>query len=250
MSNTHFGFKEVDSNKKTSLVFDVFKSVANKYDLMNDFMSFGIHHFWKKEFVSKVKDLSGKIIDVAGGTGDISFRLHKKAKEQSLKTDITICDINQHMLNIAEQKAIDSNILSGLKFHSADAENMPFQDNSFDYYLISFGIRNVTNIEKALSEAYRILKPGGKFLCLEFSQVNNIMLQKIYDLYSMNVIPKIGKFVANDEDSYRYLVESIRKFPNQQKFKQMIINAGFGNVSYKNLSSGVVAIHEGQKNVS
>jgi demethylmenaquinone methyltransferase/2-methoxy-6-polyprenyl-1,4-benzoquinol methylase len=246
MSTTNFGFKEVDSDKKTSLVFEIFKSVANKYDIMNDFMSLGIHHLWKKEFVSMVKDPSSKIIDVAGGTGDISFRLHQKAKALNISTDITICDINQHMLEVAEQKAIDANILSGLKFQCADAENMPFEDNIFDYYLISFGIRNVTNIDKALSEAHRILKPGGKFLCLEFSQVNNIILQKIYDLYSMNVIPKIGKFVANDEDSYRYLVESIRRFPNQQKFKQMISDAGFGNAHYKNLSCGIVAIHQGE----
>jgi demethylmenaquinone methyltransferase/2-methoxy-6-polyprenyl-1,4-benzoquinol methylase len=247
MTKTHFGFKEVNSSSKTSLVFDVFKSVADKYDLMNNLMSLGIHHLWKKELIARVQNLSSDIIDVAAGTGDISFGLYKKAQEKNIKTNIMICDINQHMLDIAEKKSIDMNILSGIKFEQADAENMPFDDNSFDYYLISFGIRNVTNIDKALAEAYRILRPGGRFICLEFSHVNNIIMKKIYELYSMNLIPKIGRYFANDEDSYKYLVESIRKFPNQQQFQTMIKQAGFSQVFHDDLSCGVVAIHEGWK---
>ena len=246
MSKTHFGFKEIFTKDKDSLVHNIFSSVADKYDLMNDAMSFGIHHIWKKQFVSRIENLDSKILDVACGTGDISFRIHKKASSLRITPNITSTDVNQGMLDIAEKRAVDKNILHGIKFVNANAEDLPFEDNAFDYYTISFGIRNVTNIDKALAEARRVLKPGGKFLCLEFSKVDNIILNQIYNFYSMNIIPKMGGIIAGDKESYQYLVESIRKFPSQIEFKSMIQKAGFETVRYSNLSLGVCAIHEGK----
>ena len=246
MLKTHFGFKEIFTKDKDSLVHNIFSSVADKYDLMNDAMSFGIHHIWKRKFVSKIENLDAKILDVACGTGDISFRMYKKAISLRITPNITSTDINQEMLDIAEKRAIDKNILHGIKFVNANAEDLPFEDNSFDYYTISFGIRNVTNIDKALAEARRVLKSGGKFLCLEFSKVDNIILNQIYDFYSMNIIPKMGKMIAGDEESYQYLVESIRRFPNQIEFKSMIQKSGFETVKYTNLSGGICSIHEGK----
>jgi len=250
--NTDFGFKKVSKEEKSNLVKEVFDNVASKYDVMNDLMSGGLHRIWKDKMVKNIDFIHGnnqiyKILDVAGGTGDIAFRLLKKAREKNAKAQITISDINSQMLEVGKSRAIDNNFFGDLKFQQADGENLPFADNEFDYYTIAFGIRNFTNIDKGLSEAFRILKPGGKFICLEFSQVNNLILSKIYDLYSFNIIPKIGKLVANDEASYQYLVESIRKFPNQEKFKKMILESGFQNVSYQNLSFGSVAIHIGCK---
>jgi demethylmenaquinone methyltransferase/2-methoxy-6-polyprenyl-1,4-benzoquinol methylase len=250
MDKTHFGFKQVDEKQKSSLVGQVFSSVASKYDVMNDLMSAGLHRIWKDKMVGEIKFAGGEnyqTIDVAGGTGDIAFRILKKAKEKGAKIKIEVADINADMLAIGKDRAIDRNLLFNLNFNCADGENLPYLDNSFNYYTIAFGIRNFTNIQNGLNEAFRILKPGGKFICLEFSQVNNLPLAKLYDLYSFNAIPKIGKLVAGDEDSYQYLVESIRKFPNQEKFKQMIEHAGFENVSYKSLNFGVVAIHWGYK---
>lgn len=187
------------------------------------------------------------IIDVAGGTGDIAFRILKKAKSENIKAKIEISDINHEMLEVGKERAIDLNLFNKLNFTQCDGENLAFNDNSFDFYTISFGIRNFTNIDKGVKEAYRVLKKGGKFICLEFSQVNNKILQQIYDLYSFNVIPKIGEIILNDRDSYQYLVESIRKFPSQEKFKNIIEKAGFKNVHYKSLTFGTVAIHIGQK---
>jgi demethylmenaquinone methyltransferase/2-methoxy-6-polyprenyl-1,4-benzoquinol methylase len=243
MSTTHFGFKHVAENEKSSLVKGVFDSVASRYDLMNDLMSAGIHRLWKHELVSMLSPSSGMhILDVAGGTGDIAFRMIEKAG-----CLVTVADINQQMLEEGKSRAIDRNLTHGLEWICCDAEALPFPDNHFDAYTIAFGIRNVTRIDRALSEAHRVLKPGGRFLCLEFSQLPNTTLQKLYDAYSFHVIPAIGKKVTGNEEAYRYLVESIRRFPNQENFLAMIKQAGFGVARYRNLSGGVVAIHSGRK---
>lgn len=251
MTQVDFGFKKVEAAEKQNLVREVFDNVAPKYDLMNDLMSGGMHRLWKDKMVNEVrfddKNKNYKILDVAGGTGDIAFRILEKAKKQTVSAEIEISDINTEMLEVGKQRAIDRNFFSKLKFTHADGQNLTFADNSFDYYTIAFGIRNFTDINKGLSEAYRVLKPGGKFICLEFSQVNNLILSKIYNLYSFNVIPKIGKLVAKDEASYQYLVESIKRFPNQEKFKKMIMDTGFKNSNYSNLSFGTVAVHTGIK---
>lgn len=247
---THFGFKEVNREKKAGLVGEIFSGVAKKYDLMNDFMSAGVHRLWKNKMVGEI-DFSGKeslrIIDLAGGTGDIAFRMAKKAREKNVKYAIDVVDINQEMLDVGKERAVDLNLFSDLKFTCCDGEKLSFEDNSFDFFTIAFGIRNFTNIDAGLAEAYRVLKPGGKFICLEFSKVNDYFLQKIYDTYSFKVIPKIGELVLKDRESYQYLVESIRKFPPQEQFKKMIEEAGFKKPSYQNLSFGAAAIHVGVK---
>ncbi len=245
-NKTHFGFKEVDRDKKEHLVKEIFSNVAKKYDLMNDLMSGGVHRIWKNKMVEEL-DFKGSanIIDLAGGTGDIAFRLAKKAKKQGVNYDIKVVDINQEMLDVGKSRAIDLNLFHNLEFVCCDGEKLCFEDEKFDFFTIAFGIRNFTNIDKALAEAYRTLKPGGKFICLEFSKVNDYFLQKIYDIYSFKVIPKIGEVVLNDRASYQYLVESIRKFPTQEAFKKMIEKAGFKNVKYQNLSFGAAAIHVG-----
>lgn len=243
MNTTHFGFKNVPEDEKSSLVKGVFDSVASRYDLMNDLMSGGLHRLWKNEMVGWLNPQPGmKVLDVAGGTGDIAFRILKKAP-----CDITILDINQQMLDEGKNRAIDHNILSGIEWTCADAESLPLPDLYYDAYTIAFGIRNVTHIDKALAEAYRVLKPGGRFLCMEFSHVPNEWLQKIYDAYSFHAIPQIGQWVTGNKDAYQYLVESIRKFPKQEAFADMIRKAGFGNVQYRNLTQGVVAIHSARR---
>lgn len=294
MTQTHFGFKQVDAKQKSSLVRQVFSSVASKYDVMNDFMSAGLHRLWKDKMVGELKFIAGQnyqIIDVAGGTGDVAFRILEKARRNNVQIEIEVADINAEMLAVGKDRAIDKNLLINksswiaakalpscnddikdcgenhkhhhykegntrcgnpeskfnLNFNCCDGEKLPYADNVFDYYTIAFGIRNFTNIQNGLSEAFRVLKPGGKFICLEFSQVNNLPLAKIYDFYSFKAIPKIGKIVVNDEASYQYLVESIRKFPNQENFKKMIEKVGFKNVVYTSLNFGVVAIHMGWK---
>lgn len=239
-NTTHFGFKTVDTQVKASLVRGVFSSVASNYDIMNDLMSGGVHHLWKNTLVGMLP-AGGKLLDVAGGTGDISFRYHKK----SPNSPIIICDINHAMLSTGRDRAIDRNLLTNIDWVCGDAETLPFPSMSFDYYTIAFGIRNVTHIDRALKEAYRVLKPGGRFLCLEFSHVTNPVLAACYAQYSFHVIPAIGKLVANDRDSYQYLVESIRQFPQQDVFASMIEEAGFSKVSYTNLTWGVTAIHSG-----
>lgn len=239
-NTTHFGFKTVDSREKSSLVKGVFSSVASRYDIMNDLMSAGVHHLWKDKMVEMLAP-NGSLLDVAGGTGDISYRYLKK----SPSSPIVICDINQAMLSTGRDKAIDKNILQGISWACGNAESLPFPSMSFDYYTIAFGIRNVTHIDLALQEAYRVLKPGGRFVCLEFSHLPNPLLAKLYTHYSFHVIPKIGKLVTGDESSYQYLVESIQKFPKQQEFSSMITTAGFAQVSYQNLTGGVVALHSG-----
>lgn len=244
----NFGFKKVSFENKKNLVNEVFSNVVNKYDLMNDLMSLGVHRLWKAKFCENVDELNSNILDVAGGTGDIALKLksiaRKKAKKQN---EITLCDINPDMLTEARNKAIDKNFLKGINYICGDAEKLPFADNSFDYYTIAFGIRNVLRMDIALNEAYRVLKKGGKFLCLEFSQIEHKVIKQFYDFYSFNIIPKIGKLAANNEDAYKYLVESINLFPDQEKFAVMIKQAGFTRVSYQNLTFGIAAIHTGYK---
>jgi ubiquinone/menaquinone biosynthesis methyltransferase len=243
-----FGYKEVSASQKTSLVNKVFSSVSSKYDIMNDLMSGGLHRFWKQEFIKHIPDFQGKFLDMASGTGDIAIKICKKSYElYSKEADITACDASSEMLEIGRNKALDIGI-TNIKYEVSFAEKLPFKANSFDYYIVAFGIRNFTDIKGALKEALRVLKPGGKFLCLEFSKVQNPALESIYDFYSMNVIPFIGKVVANDEEAYRYLVESIRKFPDQIEFKNMIEDAGFTNARYSSMTFGTVAIHTGYKN--
>lgn len=241
MTKTFFGFKEVDSDSKQGLVGQVFSSVASKYDIMNDFMSFGLHRLWKKDMVEEIGLRGGqKYLDVAGGSGDIGFKVAERG------ADVTITDINPNMLEEAKTKAVDNGKI-GINFQIENAEELSFKDNTFDALGIAFGIRNVTNIDKALAQFYRVLKPGGKFVCLEFSDVENEHVRKIYDAYSFAIIPKVGGLVANDEASYQYLVESIRKFPPAADFERMIKTAGFKDTRYKKLTFGVVAIHVGVK---
>jgi demethylmenaquinone methyltransferase / 2-methoxy-6-polyprenyl-1,4-benzoquinol methylase len=247
---TDFGFKKVNKNEKQSLVESIFSNVASKYDLMNDLMSGGAHRLWKNQMLNQIdfdKNKNYKIIDVAGGTGDIAFRIAKKANQNNIKAKINIVDINQEMLDEGKKKAINLNLFNQVNFNRCNGESLDYNENNFDYYTIAFGIRNFTNIDTGLKEAYRVLNKGGKFICLEFSKVNNEILSKVYDTYSFNIIPRVGGLVLNDKDSYQYLVESIRKFPNQEKFKEMIDAAGFKNCSYKSLSFGAVAIHVGYK---
>lgn len=245
-STTHFGFRTVAEGDKAKLVHNVFEQVASRYDLMNDLMSGGLHRAWKLALIDWLNPPRGARayahIDVAGGTGDIAFRLLDRAGPNA---HVTVCDINRHMLGVGRTRAEAQQYAGQVEFACGDAETLPFPDRSFDSYTIAFGIRNVTHIEKALSDAYRVLKPGGRFMCLEFSQVAVPGLDAIYDAYSFSAIPKIGQWVTGDGDPYQYLVESIRKFPPQEKFKAMIEAAGFARVSYRNLTGGVAAIHSG-----
>jgi demethylmenaquinone methyltransferase/2-methoxy-6-polyprenyl-1,4-benzoquinol methylase len=243
-NNTYFGFRTVAENEKTHLVRQVFSSVARRYDVMNDLMSMGIHHLWKDAMVNMLP-AHGKLLDVAGGTGDIAARYLKKT---AYEEPVTVCDINQEMLLAGRDRAIDRNQAVSIKWVCGDAEKLPFEDHSFDAYSIAFGIRNVTHIDQALAEAYRVLRPGGKFVCLEFSHVTSSMLAKLYDAYSFHVIPKIGQLVTGDGGAYQYLVESIRKFPSQQRFAEMLKEAGFSGVNYRNMSVGATALHYGWRN--
>ena len=242
--NTYFGFKEVEKKDKAKMVHNVFSSVASKYDIMNDVMSFGIHRIWKNSMMDWLSPQANqKLLDVAGGTGDISFRFLKKAPS----AHATIFDITQSMLDEGQLRAEAEKLEDRLDWVCGDAMFLPFLDNTFDIYTISFGIRNVTDPQKALNEAYRVLRPGGRLMILEFSQIPNPSMQCAYDRYSFNIIPPMGKIIANDSESYQYLVESIRKFPNQEKFLQMVSNAGFSNAKYRNLTMGVACLHSGWK---
>lgn len=242
---TDFGFQKIKFSDKQSFVNKVFSGVADRYDVMNDLMSFGVHRLWKREFINMIPDYSGDLLDIAGGSGDISLGYLDKAIKSSKIPKIILCDINLEMLNSARAKFVDKNILDRIFIVSGDGMSLPFADNTFDYITIAFGIRNIADIPKCLKEAKRVLRKGGKFLCLEFSQVETGLVAEIYDFYSFNVIPKIGKIITNNEDAYRYLVESIKKFPSKKKFMEMIKKAGFEGVDYKPLTSGVVAIHWG-----
>jgi demethylmenaquinone methyltransferase/2-methoxy-6-polyprenyl-1,4-benzoquinol methylase len=247
---TDFGFKKVDKNKKSTLVGKVFSNVATKYDLMNDLMSGGIHRSWKNKMIQEIKftkNTNYNIIDVAGGTGDIAFRIANKANQENIDTKIEIVDINQEMLGVGKERSINLNHFNQVNFNRCDGESLDYEDNFFDYYTIAFGIRNFTNIDKGLEEAHRVLKKGGKFICLEFSKVNNKILETMYNHYSFKVVPKIGELVLGDKESYQYLVESIRKFPKQEDFLDMIEGAGFKSCKYHNLTFGSVAIHVGYK---
>ncbi len=242
---TDFGFSRVKSKDKSNLVKKIFENVSGRYDLMNDFMSLGIHRVWKKSMLDWLTPRRGQsLIDVAGGTGDIAFNFIKRAKTGA---NATILDLTESMMIEGKKKTIDLPEESQINWVCGDAMRMPFSDSTFDVYTISFGIRNVTNISKTLSEAYRVLKPGGRLMILEFSSVNNDLISWIYDKYSFNIIPKLGEFVSNDRESYQYLVESIRKFPNQEKFSEMIINEGFRKVKYRDLTFGIAALHSAWK---
>jgi len=244
MPETDFGFRTVPENEKASLVEKVFSSVASHYDVMNDVMSLGIHRLWKDAMITELSPASNsQLLDVAGGTGDIAFRYLQRASQGN----VTVYDINPDMLAQGKKNAIDRNILSGITWCEGNAESLPFPDHSFDYYTIAFGIRNVTHINLALEEAFRVLRPGGRFLCLEFSKVSSPLLSKCYDAFSFQIIPKMGEIVAGDRASYQYLVESIRRFPNQKTFLEMIQKAGFAQTSYRNMTGGVVALHSGWK---
>ena len=248
MANS-FGFRKVDDGEKQPLVNDVFHKVASRYDVMNDFMSAGMHRVWKAAMVaalapSKSANTKWHGLDVAGGTGDIAFRIVEKSGRNA---NVTVCDINTSMLEVGEQRAVKNGLSNWVDFVEGNAEKLPFESGRYDAYTIAFGIRNVPDINKALHEAYRVLKPGGRFLCLEFSEVDVPVLDALYDKWSINAIPKIGKMVTGDGDPYQYLVESVRKFPDQKLFASMIAKAGFEKVSFRNYTGGVAALHSGWK---
>ncbi len=241
---THFGERIVPEDEKAGLVHGVFSSVASKYDIMNDVMSVGIHRLWKDGMMDWLAPRDGqRLLDVAGGTGDIAFRFLRRAPGATA----VVTDMTEAMLVEGRKRAEAETFADRLDWITGDAMALPFEDNSFYVYTISFGVRNVTRIEDALSEAYRILKPGGRLMVLEFSQLPNAGLQQLYDLYSFNVIPRMGQAIAGDRDSYQYLVESIRRFPDQERFAAMIRDAGFEQVKYRNLSMGIAALHSGWK---
>jgi demethylmenaquinone methyltransferase/2-methoxy-6-polyprenyl-1,4-benzoquinol methylase len=236
-----FGYAEVAPEEKTARVGQVFRNVARRYDIMNDAMSGGLHRLWKDRFVRRVKPRKGEaILDMAGGTGDIAFRLAKSG------ADVTVADINGAMLEVGMERARKRDV-AGLIWTEQNAETLSFADSSFDAYTIAFGIRNVTHIDRALAEAHRVLKRGGRFFCLEFSTTLWPGFGELYDSYSHKIVPQIGKYVAKDEDSYRYLIESIRRFPDMDAFKGMIEQAGFVRVSVEPMLGGLVAIHSGWK---
>ncbi|MEM7190067.1 MAG: bifunctional demethylmenaquinone methyltransferase/2-methoxy-6-polyprenyl-1,4-benzoquinol methylase UbiE [Pseudomonadota bacterium] len=241
-AKTHFGFEEIPEGEKANRVHGVFSSVASCYDVMNDLMSVGIHRLWKQALIDWLAPRPGMhLLDVAGGTGDIAFRFLERLKGDG---QVTVCDMTQAMLDEGAARAKKAGHL-GIDWICGDAMALPFADRTFDAYTIAFGIRNVTRIEDALAEAYRVLKPGGRLLCLEFSQIPVPGMQWAYDRYSFNVIPAMGQAVTGDRDSYQYLIESIRRFPDQDTFADMIKDAGFGQVRYRNLSMGIAALHSG-----
>jgi len=243
---THFGFRDVALGDKQALVNDVFHSVAQRYDLMNDLMSAGLHRVWKDIMVNMLNpprtDRPFALLDVAGGTGDIAFRA---AKAAGAGFRATVCDINSDMLDVGRERAAARHLDEKVSFVEGNAERLAFPDRGFDGYTIAFGIRNVPQIDRALSEAFRVLKPGGRFLCLEFSTVDVPGLDRIYELFSFKVIPPLGRAVTGDAQSYQYLVESIRKFPRPNAFADMIRAAGFSRVGWQSLSGGIVALHSG-----
>lgn len=243
---SRFGFEEVTSQSKQARVNDVFSKVAERYDLMNDLMSGGLHRLWKADFIAWLAPPKGDrpfhLLDVAGGTGDIAISC---CKSGGAGTSAVLCDINPDMLSVGRKRLRAAGLEPRISLSVGNAEELPFPDKSFDAYTIAFGIRNVTLIDNALREAYRVLRPGGRFMCLEFSEVQVPLLDKLYDFHSFQLIPKLGQLAAGDAQPYQYLVESIRNFPNQDKFAGMISEAGFAQVSYRNLTGGVAAIHSG-----
>ena len=243
---THFGYRDVPLGEKQTLVNEVFHSVASRYDLMNDLMSAGLHRVWKDIMINALNpprsDARFALLDVAGGTGDISFRAARAAGHGF---HATVCDINPDMLAVGRERAAKNHLDDRVDFVEGNAEALSFPDRAFDAYTIAFGIRNVPRIDLALREAYRVLKPGGRFLCLEFSTVDIPGLDRIYDLFSFKVIPPLGRMITGDADSYQYLVESIRKFPKPGAFADMIGDAGFSRATWQSLSGGIVALHSG-----
>jgi demethylmenaquinone methyltransferase/2-methoxy-6-polyprenyl-1,4-benzoquinol methylase len=247
-ATTSFGFRQVEETERQGLVNEVFRSVAERYDLMNDLMSGGLHRLWKDDFVAFLNpprsDRPFHVLDMAGGTGDIALRI---VRAGGLGTRVTLSDISPEMLAVGRKKVAEAHLEDRIDAIEANAEELPFADASFDAYTIAFGIRNVTHIDRALREAFRVLRVGGRFLCLEFSAVETPILDRIYDFHSFEIIPRLGQMVAGDKESYKYLVESIRKFPPQETFAGLIRAAGFERVSYRNLTGGVAAIHSGWK---
>jgi len=242
---THFGFKSVPAEQKVAMVADVFHSVAAKYDIMNDVMSMGIHRLWKRFTI----DCSGvrpgqQVLDLAGGTGDIAALFSKRVGPSG---KVVLADINESMLNVGRDKLRDLGIINNIEFVQANAEALPFADNSFDIISIGFGLRNVTDKDAALRSMFRVLKPGGRLLVLEFSKPTHDWLSKAYDLYSFRLLPFMGQLIANDKESYQYLAESIRMHPDQETLKQMMVEAGFAEVTYHNMTGGIVALHRGYK---
>lgn len=244
-SKTHFGFKDVDTDEKQALVGNVFRSVAKNYDVMNDVMSFGVHRAWKWFAVAQSGVRRGdSVLDLAAGSGDLSLKFSQKV---GVEGQVVVTDINQAMLEQGRRRLIDAGIAGNVDYCLVNAETLPFDDNQFDCIAISFGLRNVTDKDKALASMARCLKPGGRAIILEFSQPSNEHVRSLYDLYSFNVIPVMGSLIAGDRDSYQYLVESIRKHPDQETLKRMMEKAGFDRVRYHNLTGGVVALHVGYK---
>ena len=244
---TSYGFREVQNGEKQGLVNEVFHKVAKRYDIMNDVMSAGMHRVWKDAMIASLnprKEAGYKVLDVAGGTGDIAFRIVEASNRLA---HATVLDITGSRLGVGAARAAKKKLSDNLTFVEANAEDLPFEANSFDAYTIAFGIRNVPRIDVALSEAYRVLKRGGRLLVLEFSEVELPLLDKVYDAWSFNAIPKFGKAITGDAEPYQYLVESIRKFPNQENFAAMIREAGFSRVSYTNYTGGIAALHSGWK---
>jgi len=242
---THFGYREVPASQKQRLVGEVFRSVASKYDLMNDLMSLGVHRAWKAFAIEQCGVRAGsRVLDLAGGTGDLAARL---APRVGATGEVVVADINDAMLDVGRGRLADRGIAGNVRFVRADAECLPFPDSYFDCIVIGFGLRNVTRQQRALDSMLRVLKPGGRALVLEFSRPVLPALAKLYDTYSFSVLPWLGRMVAQDEGSYRYLAESIRKHPDQETLKGMMEQAGFGRVQYHNLSGGIVALHKGYK---
>ncbi len=242
---THFGYQTVDKNEKQKKVADVFHSVAAKYDLMNDVMSMGIHRLWKRFTIEMSGVRKGQsVLDLAGGTGDLAAKFADKVGTEGR---VVLADINESMLNVGRDKLIDKGYGGRIEFAQVNAESLPFEENSFDIITIGFGLRNVTDKDKALKSMFRALKPGGRLLVLEFSKPENEMLSKVYDTYSFSLLPTMGKLLVNDSDSYRYLAESIRMHPDQETLKKMMETAGFDDVQYHNMTGGIVALHRGFK---
>lgn len=247
-TQTSFGFRDVREDDRQGLVNEVFAGVAARYDLMNDLMSGGLHRLWKSDLIAMLNPPKGatafRLLDVAGGTGDVALRTALAGGEN---TTAVICDISPEMLDVGRRRVREAGLDHRISLVEGNAETLPFGDREFDAYTISFGIRNVTHIDRALSDAFRVLKTGGRFMCLEFSECQVPMLDKLYDFHSFEVIPRLGKLTAGAAEPYQYLVESIRKFPNQGRFAQMIRDAGFEQVTYRNLTGGIAAIHSGWK---
>ncbi len=244
---TSYGFRQVADGEKQTLVNDVFHKVAKRYDVMNDVMSAGMHRVWKDAMVAALnprKDPSYRTLDVAGGTGDIAFRIVEASNRMA---HTTVLDINGSMLGVGAERAVKQRLSDNLTFVEANAESLPFDDASFDAYTVAFGIRNVPHIDVALKEAYRVLKRGGRILVLEFSEVEMPLLERVYEEWSFRAIPRFGKMITGDAEPYQYLVESIRKFPNQENFAAMIRTAGFSRVTYTNYTGGIAALHSGWK---